>query len=246
MSAGSANMPEPTTQAIPLDTTRRTLARNQLRNAILDGSYTAGQKLVERELCELTGASRSVLREALASLEASGLIERESYRGYSVSLLSARKVGEIFELRSSLETLAAELFAERASDNEMAELEELLLALERCVASADLAQMRLVKERYYELLFSGCRNEEIRRALENIIDRVHYLRSQLMSDPIRRETALAEMRRLTAALVNRDRLAARAASLAHLAAARDAVLDSMARDTPEYSTSSVQTRDRHV
>jgi DNA-binding GntR family transcriptional regulator len=246
MSAGSAKMPEPTTQAIPLDTTRRTLVRNQLRNAILDGSYTAGQKLVERELCELTGASRSVLREALASLEASGLIERESYRGYSVSLLSARKVGEIFELRSSLETLAAELFAERASDNEMAELEELLLALERCVANADLAQMRLVKERYYELLFSGCRNEEIRRALENIIDRVHYLRSQLMSDPIRRQTALAEMRRLTAALVNRDRLAARAASLAHLAAARDAVLDSMARDTPEYSTSSVQTRARHV
>lgn len=246
MSYGSADTRAGTSGTMRRDTTRRTQARNQLRNAILDGRYTAGQKLVERELCELTGASRSVLREALASLEASGLIERESYRGYRVSLLSVRKVGEIFELRSSLETLAAELFAERASDGEMAELEELLVALERCVADSDLAQMRLVKERYYELLFSGCRNEEIRRALENIIDRVHYLRSQLMSDPIRRETALAEMRRLTAALVNRDRLAARAASIAHLAAARDAVLDGMTREVTDYSTSTAPKGDRHV
>ena len=90
--------------------------------------------------------------------------------------------------------------------------------------------MRSVKERYYELLFSGCRNEEIRRALENIIDRVYYLRGRLMSDPTRREVSLSEMKRLTAALIARDRLAARAASLAHLAAARDAVLDAMAQN----------------
>jgi DNA-binding GntR family transcriptional regulator len=153
----------------------RARVENTVRGAIFDGIYPAGQKLVERELCELTGASRSILREALVSLEASGLILRESNRGYRVALLSARQVYEIFELRASLETLAAELFAERASDLEMDELKSLLDDLEACVASGDLTRMRLVKERYYELLFSGCRNREIRRALENIIDRVHYL-----------------------------------------------------------------------
>jgi DNA-binding GntR family transcriptional regulator len=200
-----------------------------VRNAILDGRYPAGHKLVERELCELTGASRSILREALVSLESIGLIERESNRGHSVALLSARQVYEIFELRASLETLAAELFAERASDSEMNELAHLLDELETCVGSGDLTQMRVVKERYYELLFSGCRNREIRRALENIIDRVHYLRGRLMSDPERRHKSLDEMRRLTAALLARDRLEARAASLAHLTAARDTVLADMAR-----------------
>ena len=207
----------------------RARVENTVRGAIFDGIYPAGQKLVERELCELTGASRSILREALVSLEASGLILRESNRGYRVALLSARQVYEIFELRASLETLAAELFAERASDLEMDELKSLLDDLEACVASGDLTQMRLVKERYYELLFSGCRNREIRRALENIIDRVHYLRGRLMSDPERRRESLEEMRRLTAALLARDRLEARAASIAHLAAARDTVLEGMAR-----------------
>ena len=207
----------------------RARVENTVRGAIFDGIYPAGQKLVERELCELTGASRSILREALVSLEASGLILRESNRGYRVALLSARQVYEIFELRASLETLAAELFAERASDREMNELKSLLDDLEACVASGDLTQMRLVKERYYELLFSGCRNREIRRALENIIDRVHYLRGRLMSDPERRRESLEEMRRLTAALLARDRLEARAASIAHLTAARDTVLEGMAR-----------------
>jgi DNA-binding GntR family transcriptional regulator len=210
------------------DETQRSRVQRELRAAILDGRFPAGQKLVERELCELTGASRSILREALVGLEVSGLVESESYRGYRVSQLSVRKICDIFELRSSLETQAAELFAERASEAEMRQLEALLQSLEDCVAREDVAAMRELKENYYELLFSGCRNEEIRRALSNIIDRVHYLRGRLMSDPKRRLVSLEEMRRLTAALVARDRLAARAASLAHLAAARDTLLESLA------------------
>lgn len=212
--------------------TLRTQVEERLRNAILDGRYRAGQKLVERELCELTGASRSILREALVSLESSGLIERESNRGYSVTLLNVRQIYEIFELRASLETLAAELFAERASDTEMAQLESLLAELEHCVAAGDLPRMWRLKEDYYELLFSGCRNSEIRRALENIIDRVHYLRSRLMSDSERRAKSLEEMRRLTAALLARDRIETRAACLAHLAAARDSLLEGLERSDP--------------
>ena len=211
-----------------------------VRNAILDGRYPAGQKLVQRELCELTGASRSILREALASLESIGLIERQSNRGYSVAQLSARQVYEIFELRASLETLAAELFSERASDAELSELGQLLVDLEHCVGSGDVTAMRLVKERYYELLFSGCRNREIRRALENVIDRVHYLRGRLMSDPERRHKSLNEMRRLTAALLARDRLEARAATIAHLAGARDTVLEGMANRDQEVEPGPLQ------
>ena len=232
----------PATGAIPLDTTLRARTQNVLRNAILDGHFKAGQKLVERELSELTGASRSILREALVHLEAHGLIERQSYRGFSVTRLSAQKVCEIFELRASLETLAAELFTERASAQEIAALGEALTALEQCVVAFDLGRMRSAKEHYYEVLFTGCRNEEIRRALENIIDRVYYLRSRLMMDPVRRETSLAEMRRLTAALINRDRLAARAASLAHLEAARDAVLNGMVQGEADHSASIAQPR----
>ena len=215
------------------ESTLRAGTQDALRNAILDGKFKAGQKLVERELCEFAGASRSILREALVSLEAKGLIEHQSYRGYRVARLSARKIVEIFELRSSLETQAAELFTERASDEEIGTLNVALTELERCVVNFDLARMRATKERYYDTLFTGCRNEEIRQALANVADRIYYLRSRLLLDPTRREASLEDMRRLTSALTSRDRLAARSASLAHLEAARETVLQIMEQDDSE-------------
>lgn len=215
------------TQTDGKDSTLRLRTQSILRNAILDGDITAGQKLIERELCELTGASRSILREALVKLEASGLIENQSYRGYRVTRLSVHKIHEIFELRAILETRAAELFTERASDREIAELQDALRSLEQCLLTFDLEKMRSVKERYYDVLFDGCRNDEIRRALSNVINRVYYLRSQSMAAPERRQASLNEIRQLTNALVARDRIAARAASLAHLQEAREAALNAV-------------------
>ncbi len=211
-----------------VETTLRSHTQVALRSAILNGQFVAGQKLVERELCELTGASRSVLREALVNLEVNGLIERQSYCGYRVTELDARTVCEIFELRSSLETQAAVLFAERASEAELEALNRQLEKLEDCVENFDIEIMRPVKEGYYDILFTGCRNRELRRALENIIDRVCHLRSRLMRDPELRVTSLHEMQKLTAALLKRDPIATRAASLAHLDSAKEAVLASMA------------------
>lgn len=212
------------TARIPVDTTQRSRIHQILRNAILDGHFSTGQKLIERELCDLTGASRSILREALAKLEASGLIERQSYRGYRVTRVTVQNVYEIFELRETLETLAAELFTERASQQEVRALEHALAELEDSLASFDIERVRTAKQHYYEVLFTGCRNKEIRRALENVIERIFYLRSSLMRDPQRRNESIVEIRRLTKALVERDRVAARAATLAHLYAARNAVL----------------------
>ena len=219
----------PNAESVQPDATLRSRTQRMLRDAILDGHYAAGQKLVERELCDLTGASRSILREALVNLEVNGLIERESYRGYTVSQLNARQVDEIFELRELLETRAAELFTERASDSEISDLRAAFADLEACLLKFEPEKMRATKERYYEVLFGACRNSEIRRALANVIDRVFYLRSRSMTDQSRRDASLEEFRRLTNALVERDRPAARNACLAHLRAARDAAYDSIAK-----------------
>jgi DNA-binding GntR family transcriptional regulator len=210
-----------------LDNSLRDRTCNLLRNAILDGHFRAGQKLVERELGEITGASRSVLREALSTLEARGLVERQSNRGFRVARVSARNISEIFELRLCLETLAAELFTERASNEEIQALGIACRELENCAAVSDIGRLRAAKERFYDILFTGCRNGEIRCALGNIFDRVIYLRTQLLMDPARRKTSLEEFRRLTDALVSRDRLAAREASIAHVESARDALLASL-------------------
>lgn len=227
----SATQPEEPPQKLHGESLLRETTQAWLREAILDGRYQAGEKLVERELCELSGASRSVLREALSHIEASGLIVRQSYRGYTVTRLNSRAVFEIFEFRAAVETLAAELFTERASDEEVAEIGQTFAALEAGVKAADLKKIRKAKDRFFALLFAGCRNSEIRRAMENVIDRISYLRTQLMKDDRRRQDSLEEMRQLTQALLERDRYAARAMSLVHLESARDTLLRQLSQAT---------------
>lgn len=231
-------------EGLPESSLRET-TQTWLREAILDGHYQAGEKLIERELCELTGASRSVLREALSHMEAKGLIVRQSYRGYTVAQVSMRSIYEIFELRGAVETLAAELFTERASEQEVAEIGAAFAAIEAGILGSDLKKIRAAKDRFFAVLFSGCRNTEIRRAMENVIDRISYLRTQLMSDPRRRQDALIEMRRLAIALQDRNRVEARSASLAHLESARDALVrqvsaasGKVSQDTNRASTKS--------
>lgn len=217
-------------EQIHSDQTLLVRARTILRNAIFNGQLLAGQKLIERELGEMTGVSRSILREALVHLEANGLVERQPYKGFRVAQPGSREVWEIFELRASLETQAAELFTERASDDEVSDLRRAFAELERCLEPFDPDRMRKAKERYYDVIFKGCRNVEIRRALGVVLDRIYFLRGRLISDPRRRQRSIREMARLTEALIERDRLGAREATIAHLLSARDAVLVILDRD----------------
>jgi len=206
------------------DDTLRARVQARLRDAILDGDLAPGQKLIERELTEMTGVSRSILREALVHLEARGLIERVAYKGFAVARVSADKVRDIYELRATLEAMTAELFARRATETDLSELAGAGEALLRALRGGEVPEIRRATTRYYDLLFDGCGNTEVCRALENVSDRVLHLRGQSMASPDRRKASAAEMKALTEALLRRDATAAAAASRRHVEAARDAVL----------------------
>src|SRR5215212_7088024 len=93
-----------------------------LRGAITAGRFAPGERLTERALCELTGVSRVSVREALRQLESEGLIEIQPNRGPMVSRLSRRDAESLYQMRGALEALAARLFAEAASDQQIGEL----------------------------------------------------------------------------------------------------------------------------
>lgn len=204
--------------------TLRTKVQDKIRTSILDGLFRPGDKLIERELCELTGVSRPLLREALVHLEARGLIERTPNRGFTVAQVSLAEVHDIYELRASLEGVAARLCAERAS----AELIQDLLAcvddLRSSFEDGSLEAIRITTTRFYDLVFEGCGNRELKRALESALDRVFYLRAHSMSHPGRREASMQEIRAIAEAISQRNPAEAERISLAHVTAAKTAVL----------------------
>lgn len=175
-----------------------------LRNSILNGDLDPGDPLIERELCEASGVSRPILREALAHLEARGLIERLPSRGYAVSLPSRDRISNIYEVRAVLEGLAVRSFVARADDNTLAALRACWRDLDDAFTSRERAGLRAATTAFYTVLLEGCGNGEVGRALEPLLDRIAFLRTQTMLSLERRQSSHAEMQALTNAICNRD------------------------------------------
>ena len=98
-----------------------------LQGDITKGDIKPGTKISETELAAQYGISRGPLREALQRLESRGLIERIAHVGTRVVSLNLNELLEIYQVREALEGLACRLAAENMSDDEIAQLSELLI-----------------------------------------------------------------------------------------------------------------------
>mgnify|MGYP001812110882 FL=1 len=108
-----------------------------IRDGIVRGVYTPGQALTEAQLADELGTSRGTVREALRVLSGLGLVERTAHRGSAVSRLTPKRAEEIYTLRASLESLAAQLAVERGHIDEDA-----LVALSALVDAIETAARR--------------------------------------------------------------------------------------------------------
>ena len=156
--------------------TLRDLTTEKLREAILTQRFQPGQHLVERDLCEQTGVSRSSVREALRHLEAEGLVERRGNRGLFVASITADEARQIYEVRAAIEPEMARLFAARATDSDLAALAASLAALERAIRSRVIADYVRALDAFFDTLIGGTRNEVAVRIVRTLRARISYLR----------------------------------------------------------------------
>ncbi|ONG49518.1 GntR family transcriptional regulator [Pseudoroseomonas deserti] len=175
-----------------------------LRAAIIAGRFAPGQHLPDRLLCELFGASRSVVREAVRLLEAESLIVVLPNRGPFVAWLSSSEAAQIYEVRGVLEALAGEGFAIRATDAERAELRAVYERLAAAGEASDRAELLAIKRDFYAVLLRGCRNPMVARMLDQMLNRNSQLRATSLSEPGRLPHTVAEIRRVVQAIEHRD------------------------------------------
>jgi DNA-binding GntR family transcriptional regulator len=200
-----------------------------LRRAILSGRLEPGQRLIERSLCEMTGVSRTAVREALRSLETEGLVVNVPNRGPMVISISADEAKEIYQVRGILEAQAVELFMKNMTAQDIDQLAKLVATMEKTCKSGRYGEMNVAKERFYEIIFIGCGNRIIHRVLNQIHAQVAVLRNMTMATADRPAAAFAEIQEMFEAIRAKNTKAASRATRRHVEKAAEVALEGLAQ-----------------
>jgi DNA-binding GntR family transcriptional regulator len=183
-----------------------------LRQAIIDGRLAPGARLTERELTEMLGVSRTVVREALRSLEAEGLVHVIPNKGPVVRELSRAEAEDLYQIRAVLEGLAARLFVQHASAEQVEQLEHSLAVVVEAYDSGDAARVLETKNRFYDVLFAGAGSETLSSMLATLHARIWRWRALGLTHPgrssDRSQECIANLRDMLAAIRARDAEAA--------------------------------------
>lgn len=189
-----------------------------LRDAILSFRFKPGQRLIERELIDSTGVSRTTIREVLRELAAEGLVKTVPQKGAIVVAPSPEEAEELYEIRAVLESHLVKKFVENASPEQVSTLRKTFEHLEQTVErGGSTAALLKVKDRLYDLLAEGAGNRALQASLGQLHARVSLLRAtSLSSGESRPEQMVAELRTLVEAIEAGDIRAAQRASDRHV------------------------------
>jgi DNA-binding GntR family transcriptional regulator len=202
----------------------RSHVENFLREAIMNGRFKPGERLRERELCELLDVSRPSLREALRKLEAEKLIKTVMHRGPVVASITPAEAADLYAIRALMESYAVHEFARLASDDAVEQLGQAVQQLHVEAAGGDRKQLLAAKARFYDVILDGCGNQLIREMLLGLLSRINLLRSTSFSRPDRLAESLQEIDHLFALIKARDASGAQEAARLHIINAEKAAM----------------------
>ena len=207
--------------------TVRAIVAQKLREAIMSGNLKPGQRLVERELCEMMGVSRPSIREALRALEADGLVNTVPHRGPVVSTISLEEARQLYAARAVLEGFAGRECARLHDPAVVRRIGDALSRLKAALArpKPDMVAILEAKTDFYAALIGGCRNAFIERMLKPLHDRITLLRITSMSQPKRINKSLREVTAIWRAIQSGDEDLAERCCVDHVKAAAVAALD---------------------
>ncbi|MEX2486542.1 MAG: GntR family transcriptional regulator [Nitriliruptoraceae bacterium] len=215
---------------------RRTSIADQvyrrLRTAITDQRLEPGLPLGENDVARAMGVSRTPIREALSRLELEGFAARDESGRLTVVRVTAEQVADLFDLRSLLEPYAAELAAERISDQELAALDREITADTAALERGDIEALAELNQRIHDIVLTASRNRMLVELVNDLRQRLAGVAAFAVGDAAERAHFVDDHSRLAALLRAGDGVGAARLLRHHLEGARDVLLASIAeKDT---------------
>ncbi len=178
----------------------RDVVFNTLRQAILRGELEPGERLMEIQLAERLGVSRTPIREAIRKLELEGLVLMIPRKGAEVAKISAKSLRDVLEVRRSLEELASELACQRMTEEQVQELEEAKKAFDAAVEKGDIMELAETDEKFHDVIFNGTGNARLVQILNNLREQMYRYRLEYIKEEDKRQIIMLEHEKILRAI----------------------------------------------
>ena len=190
-----------TNEYLPL----RDVVFNTLRDAILTGKLVPGERLMENQLAEKLGVSRTPVREALRMLELENLVELVPRKGAQVLDMSEKDIVNILEVRSALEGLATSVACKKMSKEDLQQLKNMEVDFEKAVAENDVEHFVDIDEDFHDLIYAATENDKLINIFRNLrIQLYRYRMAQAKNNETSMSTIVAHHRSIIRAIENHD------------------------------------------
>ena len=154
----------------------RDIVFNTLREAILTGELVPGERLMEKQLAERMGVSRTPIREAIRKLELEGLVNMIPRKGAEVSRITEKDIENVLEVRCVLEELAATLSCQKITEEELEELYLTLQEFKIAIRRKDVEQIIDKDVKFHDIIFSSTGNDKLIAILNNLREQIYRFR----------------------------------------------------------------------
>lgn len=200
---------------------------NSLREAIIIGELRPGERLMEVQLAEKMGVSRTPVREAIRKLELEGLVDMIPRKGAHVAELSIKDIMDVLEVRASLDGLATALASERITDDELKELKHINSQFSSYIEKENLNGSIKKDAEFHDIIYKASRNDKLIAILNNLREQVQRFRVIYLKDYSSPKNLIKEHNDIYESMVSRSSEAARGLAKQHILNQEATILNSI-------------------
>lgn len=170
----------------------RDVVFNTLRQAILRGELKPGERLMEIQLANKLGVSRTPIREAIRKLELEGLVLMIPRKGAEVAEITEKSLKDVLEIRRALEDLAVRLACEKITKEELKELKKAGDEFKKVLKSQDITEVAEADVRFHDVIYMATDNPKLIQLLNNFREQMYRFRVEYLKKDEVRPQLIAE------------------------------------------------------
>ena len=194
----------------------RDVVFNTLRQAILKGELKPGERLMEIQLADRLGVSRTPVREAIRKLELEGLVVMIPRKGAEVASITESDLQDVLEVRRALEELAGSKACERITKEELVKLKEASAEFEKIIDSGDLTMIADADMHFHDIIYQATGNARLNQILNNMTEQMYRYRMEYLKDYKRHAKLVKEHEKIISALKAGNQEKVRDAIIVHI------------------------------